>query len=152
MISLEWNEDMCVGIDEIDADHKKILIIIAAIIDAIDINANVETLEKHFAELTACTVSHFKHEEIALFPVLMMKSKTAEQITRNLIYEHKIMMDMFKEFEDIEDYDLSIKLLSGLMKYLSLHAKKEEDFFSTIQLTKDEVTRINEIFDKFGLH
>ncbi|QFI40188.1 bacteriohemerythrin [Moritella marina ATCC 15381] len=63
MISLEWNEDMCVGIDEIDADHKKILIIIAAIIDAIDINANAETIEKHFSELAACTASHFKHEE-----------------------------------------------------------------------------------------
>lgn len=63
MISLEWNEDMCVGIDEIDADHKKILIIIAAIIDAIDINANAETIEKHFVELTASTASHFKHEE-----------------------------------------------------------------------------------------
>ena len=41
MISLEWNEDMCVGIDEIDADHKKILLIIAAIIDAIDINLKI---------------------------------------------------------------------------------------------------------------
>lgn len=63
MISLEWNEDMCVGIDEIDADHKKILLIIAAIIDAIDINANAETIETYFAELTTCTASHFKREE-----------------------------------------------------------------------------------------
>lgn len=63
MISLEWNEDMCVGIDEIDADHKQILAIIAAIIEAIDTNANAEAIEKHFADLTASSITHFKHEE-----------------------------------------------------------------------------------------
>jgi diguanylate cyclase (GGDEF)-like protein/hemerythrin-like metal-binding protein len=88
MISLEWNEDMCVGIDEIDADHKKILIIIAAIIDAIDINANVETLEKHFAELTACTASHFKHEEA------LMKTMGFEDFIEHQKGHHQFLIQL----------------------------------------------------------
>ncbi|NQZ94463.1 MAG: bacteriohemerythrin [Moritella sp.] len=63
MISLEWNEEMSVGIDEIDTDHKKILSIISSIIDAIDTNCNAETIEKYFSDLTACTTDHFKQEE-----------------------------------------------------------------------------------------
>lgn len=63
MISLKWNDDMCVGIDEIDADHKKILSIIAAIIEAIDTNNNINTIETLFAELTVYTAAHFTHEE-----------------------------------------------------------------------------------------
>ncbi|QUM77311.1 bacteriohemerythrin [Moritella sp. 24] len=63
MISLKWNEDMCVGIDEIDADHKKILSIIASIIDAIETNSNTETIDKHFTDLLIHTTAHFKHEE-----------------------------------------------------------------------------------------
>ena len=62
MISLEWNEEMSVGIDEIDTDHKKILSIISSIIEAIDTNCNAATIEKHFANLTACTTAHFKQE------------------------------------------------------------------------------------------
>ncbi|MDX2321058.1 MAG: bacteriohemerythrin [Moritella sp.] len=63
MISLEWNEEMNVGIDEIDTAHKQILAIIAAIIDAIDTNGNAETIEKYFSDLTLCTTLHFKQEE-----------------------------------------------------------------------------------------
>ncbi|MFT5807424.1 MAG: two-component system cell cycle response regulator [Moritella dasanensis] len=66
MISLKWNEDMCVGIEEIDTDHKQILAIIATIIDAIDNNANTEAIEKHFVALTVCATSHFKHEEVLM--------------------------------------------------------------------------------------
>ncbi|PKH05645.1 diguanylate cyclase [Moritella sp. Urea-trap-13] len=54
---------MSVGIDEIDTDHKQILSIIASIIEAIDTNANADTMEQHFADLTACSTAHFKHEE-----------------------------------------------------------------------------------------
>jgi len=63
MISLEWNEEMSVGIDEIDTDHKKILSIISSIIETIDTNCNAENIEKYFADLTVCTTAHFKQEE-----------------------------------------------------------------------------------------
>ncbi|SGZ07132.1 bacteriohemerythrin [Moritella viscosa] len=66
MISLEWNEDMRVGIDEIDAEHKNILSIIALIIEAIDTNANAEAIEQYFSDLAFYTAAHFKHEETVM--------------------------------------------------------------------------------------
>jgi len=63
MINLKWNEDMSVGIDEIDTEHKKIISIIALIIEAIDTNANTEKIEQHFSELAFYTATHFQHEE-----------------------------------------------------------------------------------------
>lgn len=63
MISLKWNADMCVGIKDIDAEHKKILSTVAAIIETIDTNCNTEIIKKHFSDLEVHTSAHFKQEE-----------------------------------------------------------------------------------------
>lgn len=95
-------------------------------------------------------VAHFKHEEMAVFPILLGKSKMVAQTIRNLISDHSMMMNKFSEFESIEDYDLSIQVLSDLMKLLSNHAEKEEDFFSSIQLSNDEIIKIDEVAKALG--
>lgn len=93
---------------------------------------------------------HFKFEEMALFPVIIRKSKEAEQTVRNLILDHKLMMRKFSEFEAVTDYNLSIQLLNGLMKDLAFHAEKEEGFFSSIHLSKDEAAKIDEVACALG--
>ncbi|MFC1754602.1 hemerythrin domain-containing protein [Thermoproteota archaeon] len=94
--------------------------------------------------------SHFKFEEVALFPIIITKSSTSAKIVNTLISEHSMIMSKFYEFEKIEEYNLSIKLLKSLMNDLSFHAKAEEDFFSIIHLTKDEIIKIDEIAKDLG--
>ncbi|WP_157534167.1 bacteriohemerythrin [Moritella sp. JT01] len=93
MISLKWNEGMCVGIDEIDADHKKILSIISSIIEAIDTNANAEAIEQHFSELTFYAATHFKHEE-----ALMQSMKFGDLIEHQ--QTHQAFLDKIPELKE----------------------------------------------------
>lgn len=94
---------------------------------------------------------HFKFEEIGLFPIIMGKSNEAKQKVRDLLSDHSRIMKRFSEFETIEDYNLSIQILNDLMKDLSFHAKNEENFFSTIHLSKDETKKIDDIANGLGL-
>lgn len=89
-------------------------------------------------------IAHFKFEEKVLFPVLIRKSKEVERVIKTLLSDHSMIMKRFTEFEDIEDYDLSIQVLNGLLQVLIFHSKTEEELFSSIQLSIDEITRINE--------
>lgn len=53
-------------------------------------------------------------------------------------------MIKFKDFENIEEYNLSLKLLKNLLNDLSFHANAEKDFFSLINLTEEEAIIIDE--------
>ena len=137
MISLEWNEEMSVGIDEIDIDHKKILSIIASIIEAIDTNSNAETIESYFSELALCTTAHFKQEE-ALMETLafsdFMEHQKGHQAFLNKLPELKNKLLYSNDVEAAEEvsqflYDWVIEhILISDMDYV--HAFFSEDKYS----------------------
>lgn len=83
-------------------------------------------------------------------PILIKKSLIAEHTVNNLLKDHLIILKKFQEFETIDDYNLSIQKMNDLMKGLSIHAKKEEDFFSTIKLTITEEAIIEEVVKSIG--
>lgn len=89
--------------------------------------------------------SHFKFEELFLFPLLINKSKITEKKVRKLISDHSIIMKKFREFETIKNYTLSIQMMNDLMNSLSSHAKTEDEYFSSIHLSKEETTKIEEV-------
>lgn len=89
--------------------------------------------------------AHFRIEETSIFPILMAKSQTARRTIPKLISEHTWFMQRFREFEGIEEYDISIKTLTELMISLSSHAKKEDEILSSIPLTQDEASWVNEL-------
>ncbi len=94
--------------------------------------------------------AHFRIEETAIFPIFMAKSQTARRTIPKLISEHSWIMQRFKEFGDIEEYDISIQTLTDLMIGLSSHAKKEDEILSSIPLTQDEASRVNELARGIG--
>lgn len=87
-------------------------------------------------------LEHFIFEETILFPVIKLKSLESEQVVKSLILDHKYIMQTFSECKHIEEYDMLISILNGLMNRLSIHAKKEDGLLSSLNLTKEELTKI----------
>ncbi|MFQ6134330.1 MAG: hemerythrin domain-containing protein [Nitrososphaerales archaeon] len=93
---------------------------------------------------------HFRVEEMALFPILEVKSRKARRTISDLISEHPQIMQRFREYENIEDYDKSIKTMNDLMNTLSLHDRKENELFNSTTLSRDEVAKVDEIAQSIG--
>ncbi len=93
---------------------------------------------------------HFEVEERALFPVLGAKSRIARRTFSSLISEHPKIMQRFHEYERMEYHDKSIETMSDLMNTLSVHARKENEFFISTILTKDEEAKVDEKAQNIG--
>ncbi len=63
MNNLVWNDGLSVGVDSIDADHKKLLSLIAELSEAIASGHANEVLENIFLQLEKYVVIHFTREE-----------------------------------------------------------------------------------------
>jgi len=60
---LVWGEILSVGVDEIDEDHRKLIIIFNILNHSVMEGESLEYLAATLEELINCTVWHFSHEE-----------------------------------------------------------------------------------------
>jgi len=60
---IEWNDGMSVGVESIDNDHKKLILLIDALSNAIESGKESDVLEQLFDELADYAGTHFKREE-----------------------------------------------------------------------------------------
>lgn len=63
MSLIVWNEQLRVGVDIIDAQHKELVRMANELADAMKTGHGRDVLGKLFADLTAYTASHFATEE-----------------------------------------------------------------------------------------
>lgn len=123
-------------------------------IEAQQIRTLKETLTQHRSHELATFVqefsqfvksvlfNHFKVEEEALFPVLQNRVKPLT--IENLLSDHKRIVNVFNEYlKCVDDFNRSFQLLKNLINYLDIHAKKEEELFSSITLSDEELKKID---------
>ncbi|MCL4436935.1 MAG: hemerythrin domain-containing protein [Thaumarchaeota archaeon] len=87
-------------------------------------------------------LSHFKTEELALFPILMRKPPNNGLTVFNLIVEHAYMVEKLRQFEASQKYEISTKLLGELFSQLIKHAKSEDELFNKVTYTPEEEEHI----------
>ena len=63
MQNVEWKQELSVGIETIDEDHKRLIELTNTLINAIDKDIPKEELKTIFEELEAYTHYHFEREE-----------------------------------------------------------------------------------------
>ncbi len=90
-------------------------------------------------------LSHFKIEELALFPVLMRKSPETALTVFNFLVDHAYITEKLHEFEDTPDYEGSVTSLRELFALLIKHAKAEDKLFPKIVFTFEEEAHILEV-------
>jgi len=90
-------------------------------------------------------LTHFKIEELALFPVLMRKSPEISLTVFNFLVDHTYIIDKLREFDDTPDYEGSVVALRELFALLVKHAKAEDKLFPKIVFTFEEEAHIFEV-------
>ncbi|MGB8601663.1 MAG: hemerythrin domain-containing protein, partial [Rhizomicrobium sp.] len=63
MSLMHWNENLSVGVDSIDADHKKLVGMVNDLFDGVKEGKGIETVGHILDGLIAYTVEHFDREE-----------------------------------------------------------------------------------------
>ena len=66
MSLMEWNESMSVGVAQFDDDHKKLIVLINELFDAVQAGRGRQALGGVLDELIEYTKTHFCHEEYQL--------------------------------------------------------------------------------------
>jgi hemerythrin len=109
MTKIKWNEELSVGVEQIDNQHKELIRIVNGLINAVDLGRNKKTLENVILKLREYTVFHFNSEEALMEEIrYSQRGEHAKEHTRLKKsikdYQHKIYMhenltsDMVLEF------------------------------------------------------
>ena len=114
----EWNEDLCLGVDVIDDEHKIFFKHFNTLYEAIQFGKASSVLHSLFDELVTYTVVHFEHEEEYMFtthfPGFEEHKKAHEELRKTLM--------AFKERnEDHFSTALANELFAFMKKWLNTH-------------------------------
>jgi len=63
MVLVEWSDTLSVGLEEIDADHKKLIGIVNDLHDAATSGESPDVIGQILEDLLSYTAWHFRHEE-----------------------------------------------------------------------------------------
>ena len=128
---IEWNQELAVGIEAIDKQHKRLVNLINMLHDSMKIGKGREVLGEVLNELTDYTVYHFDTEE-----KLMLKYEYPSYASHKK--EHEKLTDQVKEIKTkFEEGDtvLTVEFMGFLRDWLSNHIvkvdKKYSDFLNS---------------------
>ncbi|MCI5222469.1 MAG: bacteriohemerythrin [Candidatus Electrothrix sp. AR4] len=119
MSLIKWDDSLSVNVAEIDQEHKKLVLMINELTDAMKAGKGKDVLGKILDGLVAYTASHFQKEE-----------KYFKELNYPYMVEHKNEHVAFvkKVLEFKEEFDqgratVSVSILQFLSKWLQTHIK-----------------------------
>ncbi len=120
MHKIEWSNDLSVGVELIDNDHKELIAIINKIIDEV---ANKDLLMDHFDELEDYTRYHFSREEKLMVSQCLTDEDRA--MVKEHIKEHQLFIkkipELKKKIEFASSSDISFEVIDFLVSWLLDH-------------------------------
>lgn len=119
---IEWNDALCVGVEEVDNQHKTLIDIINLLYDAICENKDYLAVELILDELLKYTKHHFSAEENH-FNKLQFHN-TEEHIKERQSFIKKIV-ELQTDFKNNKDIDIE-KLFEFLKNWLINHIMQED--------------------------
>ena len=115
---MEWTPAMFVGVKEIDAEHKKLVLLINQLYEAMQRGAGHEALGQILTGLINYTATHFAHEEKLFaetnYPDAVAHKKEHENLKQRVL-------DIQKRYKAGEEDTLSIETLTFLKNWLINH-------------------------------
>ncbi len=116
--TIEWSEEMSLGVAPIDADHKVLVSLVNSLKDSVVNKAAVETHESVLAHLFDYTEYHFKREEAIMLACGYPETEPHFRV-------HEKLKDQVTDFLDgsslSDDPDTPAKLLNFLTDWLYTH-------------------------------
>lgn len=115
-LNFDWHEDYSIGVDEIDSQHKRFLMIVKNIVELDDHNIKDDVVVRMLDELLRYAKFHFQSEELLMisyeYPKLYEQRKEHE----------KIMIELSRRVLEIKESGADIKkMLHFLVQWFINH-------------------------------
>ena len=129
---IQWNDQLSVGINSIDEQHKKLINMINALNNALAEGQANEVLAKIFDGLAVYTVKHFGYEE----ELFAQYGYTESQAHKN---EHQALIKQVQSLRQkmIDgDFMISVEVMVFLKEWLTHHILKTDKAYSRFLVAK----------------
>jgi len=129
---IDWSEDMSVGIQEIDEQHKLLVDLINQLHEAVVKSTDNVIIGDILEELTQYTIVHFTVEESLMRIFDYSRYEEHKE-------QHKLLRDQIFELQvkiKTGDVDVGMELLSFLRTWLTRHILMEDKQYSPFFLNK----------------
>lgn len=123
MRTINWNDDLSVGIAEIDEDHRHLVQYLNDLFAACFAGQGPAVLKETLAHVKEYTRTHFAYEEDYMRKVGFPDLQSHHDQHAELISE---LDDLIEEFESGADHELSNKTLQFLEDWLLHHILIED--------------------------
>jgi len=126
MTRITWNENLSVGIDSIDRQHKTLIKLIDELHDVVDGDSalRAERISSVISKLINYTKVHFMYEELIIFKHISFPGADDHK------YMHEKLFDQVAKFQEklkTENIDeIYPQLMEFLNRWLSSHILKED--------------------------
>ena len=118
MSLMEWTESMSVGVTQFDDEHKKLIVLINDLFDAVQAGRGRQALGSVLDELIDYTKTHFSHEEHHLkklgYPAFKEHKKEHDALAKQVI-------DIQRKYHAGATAMLSMEVMSFLKSWLVTH-------------------------------
>jgi hemerythrin len=115
---MEWSEKLSVGVESVDAQHKRLVAMVNDLFDAMKEGHGKDTLATTLDELVFYTVYHFSYEEKLFaqteYPEAAAHKKEHEDLTQQVI----VIQNKFKSGAS---FALSMEVMEFLKDWLVHH-------------------------------
>jgi hemerythrin-like metal-binding protein len=124
---IEWSNELSVGIDSIDEQHKKLVNMINALNDAMLTGSSNELLGKIFTGLAAYTQKHFSYEENMFAEHGYSDSEEHKRQHNELIAQ---VIELKERFMENPQGTISADLMQFLKRWLTNHIMRTDKEYS----------------------
>lgn len=119
---VKWTDDLSVGVNEFDREHKELVGLLNELFDGMKKGQADNLLKPTLDKLVSYTVKHFAHEE--KYFKLYNYPKMAEHIREHEAFKKEVG-EFMKEFEEGKKM-LSGHMLQFLSNWVTNHIKKQD--------------------------
>ncbi len=123
---ISWDDDLSVGIQEIDEQHKVLINLINRLFNEALVKHNVDVANEVLTELIQYTIIHFSVEE-SLFRIFNYPDYEGHKVQHEELKKQVIMLKSRIE----EGEEITIELISFLRSWLKKHILKEDKKYSS---------------------
>lgn len=130
---IEWSNELSVGIDSVDEQHKKLVNMINALNDAKLTGGSNELLGKIFSGLAAYTQKHFAYEENMFAEYGYSDSVEHKKQHNELIAQ---VVELKEKFMENPQGTMNDELMLFLKRWLTNHIMRTDKEYSEFLISK----------------
>lgn len=126
MAFMEWNDSLSVGVQQIDNEHKKLVVLVNDLNDSMKNGKSKEVLEIVFSELVDYTIEHFTNEELLMQKVnysnITVHKREHDELTKKV----RVLKDDFISGKMM----VSIEVRDFLKNWIVNHIQKTDKLYT----------------------